>query len=198
LEQIYRYRITFKIPISRPCPLEQNSGDATGCVEALQYWFWYNGLLPNPSKSAIVYFGTHGRLRQSILPLQSQILAAGCTVNVSDRLFLLAIRPTLDNTLSFDQHVINIVKNCDYHLQVLRHIRASVTDEVAKMTARCIIGSQTDYCNSLFYGMTDMNLNKLQRVQNRTARIVCGTGSQHISSAPQLHHLHWLPVHSRI
>ena len=61
-------------------------------VEALQYWFWIwnNGLLLNQSKSAIVYFGTHGRLRQSILPSQSQIIAVGCrpTVNVSDRLFL--------------------------------------------------------------------------------------------------------------
>jgi len=51
------------------------------CAEALQYWFWNNELLLNPSKSAVVYFGTHGRLRQSILP--SQITAAGCTVNVS-------------------------------------------------------------------------------------------------------------------
>jgi len=73
----------------RPCPLEQNYGDATSCVEALQYWFWNNGLLLNPSKSAIVYFGTHGRLRQSILPSQSQIIAVGCTVNIPDRLFLL-------------------------------------------------------------------------------------------------------------
>jgi len=61
-----------------------------------------------------------------------------------------------------------------------------------------IIRSRIDYCNSLFYGMTDRNLNKLQRVQNRTARIVCGTGSQHTSSTQQLHHLHWLPVRSRI
>ena len=75
---------------------------------------------------------------------------------------------TLDNTISFDQHVINIVKNCNYHLQALRHIhvRASVTDEVAKMMACSIIGSRID-----FYGMIDRNLNseilnKLQRVQN--------------------------------
>ena len=65
LGQKYRYRVTFQIPISRPCPLEQNSGDVTGFVETLQYWFWNNGLLLNSSKSVIVYFGTHGRLRQS-------------------------------------------------------------------------------------------------------------------------------------
>jgi len=85
-------------------------------------------------------------------------------VNVSDTLCLLGV--TLDNTLSFDQHVINIVKHCNYHLQVLRHIRASVTDEVAKIMACSIIGSRIDYCNSQFYGMTDRNLNKLQRVQS--------------------------------
>jgi len=114
-------------------------------VEALQYWFWIwnNGLLLNQSKSAIVYFGTHGRLRQSIL--LSQIPAAGCMVSVSDRLCLLGVTP--DNTLSFDQIVNNIVKKCNYHLQALRHIRASVTDEVVKMMACSIIGSRVDYCN---------------------------------------------------
>ena len=90
------------------------------------------------------------------------------------------LRVTPDNELSFDQHVNNIVKNCNYHLQALRHIRASVTDEVAKIMACFIIGCVINYCNWLFYGMTDKNLNKLQRVQNWAARIVCGTGSQQI------------------
>jgi len=82
-------------------------------------------------------------------------------------------------TTSVDQHVDTIAKkNC--HLRALRHIRASVTDEVTKMIACSIIGSRTDYCNSLFYGMTDRNLNKLQHVQKRAARIVCGIVSQHI------------------
>ena len=84
-------------------------------------------------------------------------------MNVSDRLCLLGV--TLDNTLSIDQHVNNIVKNCNYHLQALRHIHASVSDEVAKLMACSFI------C-SLFCGMSDENLNKLQRVQNRAARIV--------------------------
>ena len=67
-----------------------------------------------------------------------------------------------------------------------------ISDDVAWS----IIGCRIDYCNSLFYGMTNRNLNK--HVQNRADRIVCATGSQHISSSQQLHHLHWLPVRSRI
>jgi len=97
-------------------PMTAAIGLLQDCVEALQYWFWNNGLLLNPSTSAIVYFGTHGVLKESILPWQ--IIAAGCTVNVSDRLCMLGVM--LDNTLSFDQHVNNIVKNYNYHLQALR------------------------------------------------------------------------------
>ena len=70
----------------------------------------------------------------------SQIIAEGYTINVPDTLCLLGVM--LDNTLSFDQQANNIVKNCNYHLQALRHIRASVTDEVAKMKACSIIGSR--------------------------------------------------------
>ena len=43
--------------------------------------------------------------------------------------------------------------------------------------ACAIIGSRLDYCNSMFYKMSDKkNFNKLQRIQNRVARIVCGVG----------------------
>jgi len=38
------------------------------------------------------------------------------------------------------------------------------------------IGSRLDYCNSMFYKMSDINFNNLQRIQNRAARIVCGVG----------------------
>jgi len=64
------------------------------CVEERQYWFWNNVLLLNPSKSAVVRFGTPGRLRNSTLP--SQISVAGCTVDVADSLCIPGV--TLDNT----------------------------------------------------------------------------------------------------
>ena len=101
-------------------------------------------------------------------------------IKVSTSLQLLGV--TLDSTLSFDEHINNIIKNCNYHLQALRHLRSSVTTEVANMLGCSIIGSRIDYCNSLFAGMSDKNFNKLQRIQNRAARIVPGASSQHVSS----------------
>jgi len=65
----------------------------------------------------------------------------------------------------------------DFHIRALRQVRQSLPDHVARIVAACsIVGSRLDYCNSLFVGMTDCNLKKLQRVQNTLARVVLRDG----------------------
>ena len=60
-----------------------------------------------------------------------------------------------------------------------------------------MVGARIDYCNSILYGTSAANLNKLQRVINTLARVVSGTRKRdHIT--PVLADLHWLPVASRI
>ena len=54
-----------------------------------------------------------------------------------------------------------------------------------------------DYRNSVLYGMSKPNIQKLQRIQNSLARIVTGTKRiEHIS--PVLARLHWLPLIMRV
>ena len=52
------------------------------------------------------------------------------------------------------------------------------------------------YCNALFYGVTQSTINKLQRVQNNLARVVCDVGWHQAHSADLLCDLHWLPYAS--
>src|SRR5260221_7542046 len=64
-------------------------------------------------------------------------------------------------------------------------------------TARSFVDGRLDYCNSVLYLTSASNINKLQRVQNSTARIVTrSTRFDHIT--PVLADLHWLPVKYRI
>ena len=54
-----------------------------------------------------------------------------------------------------------------------------------------------DYCNSLLYGLPATHINKLQRVQNAAARLICSIPRiSHVT--PRLYSLHWLPVQFRI
>jgi len=60
-----------------------------GCVESLQYWFWDNGLLLNPNKSAVAYFGTSRRFQCTTWP--SAITLTGSSIRISDSLQILGV-----------------------------------------------------------------------------------------------------------
>jgi hypothetical protein len=52
------------------------------------------------------------------------------------------------------------------------------------------------YCNALYVGISAVNFNKLQRVQNTLARVILKRRKfDHI--APSLVELHWLPIRQR-
>jgi len=59
------------------------------CVESLRHRFWVSGLLLNPSKSSLMYFGTGSRLQNTVLP--TQVMVAGSNVDVPDSLQILGV-----------------------------------------------------------------------------------------------------------
>ena len=70
------------------------------------------------------------------------------------------------------------------------------TDDMAILIADVLVQSRLDYYNSLFFNMSCFNINKLQRIQNPTARLALNdwcSPSQEIFTK-----LHWLPIQLRI
>jgi len=63
--------------------------------------------------------------------------------------------------------------------------------------ARAISLSKLDYCNGILTGISKGDLNRLQLVQNRLARIATNT-ARRARISPVLASLHWLPVRQRI
>ena len=102
-----------------------------------------------------------------------------------------------DHTMSFNKHFSTVVRACNFHLSALRHIRSLVSDTVAQQIACSIVGSRLDYCNSLLVNCSNRNLDKLQRVQDNLARVVCNS-NRSTSAGPLIRSLHWLPVRQRI
>ena len=103
----------------------------------------------------------------------------------------------IDNQLTMSAHVSALSRSCYFQLRQLRPIARSLTANTTKTLVQAFISCRLDYCNSLFYGMTDTQFNRLQSVQNAAARLVTGTARRD-SCQPVLRHLHWLPVRQRV
>ena len=72
-----------------------------------------------------------------------------------------------------------------------------MSTDTAKIVACAIVNSRLDYCNALLAGMSESNLDKLQRGQNTFARIVTGLRRwDHI--IPTHKELHWLSIRAKI
>ena len=135
---------------------------------------------------------------QMVLPVDgpARTIDLGC-VNIKPSSSVRSLGITIDDTLSFDEHVDSVCKSANFHLRALRHIRKYISEETAKTIACSMIAGRLDYCNSVLYQASAANINKLQRVQNSAARTVTKSSRfDHITSV--LAGLHWLPIQYRI
>jgi len=162
------------------------------CSSALCNWLMFNGLRLNPSKSEVMWFGTRAQLRSAP---QDDILISSQPVSSSNSVKVVGV--TFDSQLAFSQHISQVCKEVNFHLLALRHIRRYIDTPTANMLATSIIQSRLDYCNSLFSGLSESNLCRLQRVQNRAALIVTNSRGP-VSCSALLRKLHWLPIPNRI
>jgi hypothetical protein len=120
----------------------------------------------------------------------------GC-LSVSPASSFRSLGATIDDTLSFDEHVDNVCKSYNFHIRVLRHIRRHICEDEAKTIACSMVNGQLDYCNSVLYRTSSSNINKLQRVKKSVACIISRRRpSDHNTHVRE--DLHWLPVQYRI
>ena len=81
----------------------------------------------------------------------------------------------LDDELSFDVHINNIVKSSFMTIKRLSQIKGYLSEEQLQQLVSSDIFSKLDYCNSLFYGIKSTLITKMQYVQNCAARLVSKT-----------------------
>jgi hypothetical protein len=150
-------------------------------------------MLLNPDKSEALLVSRKAKAEE--FAGGSGVCVAGSNIAFSAQLKSLGV--TLEQNLSFDRHVANIVRASNFNIRALRHIRPMLDKTTANTVACSIVSTRLDYCNSLLHGVSVKNIQRLQRVQNTLARVVAGTKRrEHIR--PVMRNLHWLPVQQRI
>jgi hypothetical protein len=179
----------------KPADLAQSIQRMEACLADLLRWLLNNNLSLNASKSELLLFGTTQQLAKITQTLTVRIEDSAMCISDTARNRNLGV--WLDNTLSFNHHIDIVCRTCYFNIRKLARVRRYLTVQSAAVLATAIITSRLDYCNSLLTGATIANINRLQRIQNHLARVVCQIPCRtHIS--PTLARLHWLPVKQRI
>ena len=87
-----------------------------------------------------------------------------------------------DSDMSFSDQINSLSKSCHFHIRDIRRILHLLPLSAATALANSLVSSKLDYCNSLYSGISQANLNKLQRIQNSLARVITNTSKyQHIT-----------------
>ena len=104
----------------------------------------------------------------------------------------------IDEELSMQDHITNLVRTCFSILRQLKSIKRSLPQDTTKLLIHSFITSRIDYCNVAFAGLPRSTLLRVQSVLNAAARLVCNARKfDHIT--PLLRdQLHWLRTPERV
>ena len=170
---------------------EETVARVEACVRDIRAWMAAHYLKLNDDKTELLVLSS---APHATAPIELQV--GGDVVTVSeDPPRNLGVY--FDNKLSMDVHVKKLMRSVNHSLFSIGKVRKYLDVETCTTLLNCMVGSKLDYCNALFYGMSDKNFNALQLAQNRAARIITFTPKFHSISAIR-RDLHWLPIKQRV
>ena len=104
---------------------------------------------------------------------------------------------TLDENLTWKQHVLNISNKVKKGLGVLRRTRELLPIDSLNQIYKSIIQPHFDYCSPVWHSCDKGLRTKLQRLQNRAARIITRSGYE-VRSPDLRNALKWQPLEDRL
>ena len=99
--------------------------------------------------------------------------------------------------MNLSAHINDTVRNFYYRLTEISAIQPYLTHTATETLFNAVITCRLDYCNSLYVGLPDCSLGKLQLVQNNAAKVILQK-KRRDHATPLLKKLHWLKVPYRI
>ena len=162
------------------------------CIGEIRQWMKSNYLKLNDDKTEFILLGSLQQL-QKITDVKIRIGDSVVTPVKQVR----NLGTVMDSPLTLSPHVSSVVRSSSFQIRNLGRIRKYLTPETTEQLVHSFITSRLDIGNSILFGLTKDQIQRLQLIQNTAARLVTRTKlSAHIT--PVLSDLHWLPVHFRL
>ena len=162
------------------------------CISDILCWMDSNKLMLNTDKTEVMIVGTASRVKQVA---SNSFTILNSDIKIKESVKYLGVR--LDQTLSMSSHISDVCRSSILSLRRIGCIRPYLSDRATSCLVNSIVTSRLDFCNSSLTGLTTDQLNRLQRIQNCTARLIMKRRNyDHIT--PIIYELHWLPLEFRI
>ena len=81
------------------------------------------------------------------------------------------------------------MQDSDVEYKRIKHLRPLLTEDITQVLVLGLVISHIDYCNSLFVGPPEIDISKLQRIQNVSAKLVLNN-TRSYSATETLRQLH--------
>ena len=124
--------------------------------------FKINSMKPNPKKIQFMILGKGSRL-PVILNIND------IKIRESQKVILLGL--TIDNCLTFKDHIDALCCNASYKLHALRRIRKYLTPHKAKVLYNAFINSQFSYASIVWMFCRKMDYLKVEKIQYKVLKI---------------------------
>ena len=72
-----------------------------------------------------------------------------------------------------DTHVVKVCSKAFRGLHTIRQIRKFLSEESTKTLVHAFVKSHLHRCNSLLYGMPEYQCDRLQKILNAAAQVIC-------------------------
>ena len=135
-------------------------------MKDIKTWMTAKKYKLNEDKTECMLFGSKNALKRYE---QLENIKIGSS-NIKIKTVVRDLGVQVDNTLSMKNHVLQTVKTCNYNIRNIAFIRKYLDEDTLKTAIYNYVLSRLDYCNSLYYGLPNYLLRKLQNTQNRAAR----------------------------
>ena len=161
-------------------------------LHTLDDWLNKNKLSLNVIETKCMFIGTRQKL--ATLPSQPAVEIDGNYIERVKNFKCLCLN--VDETLTWDAHIATITSKVAKVIGVLRRLKSLLPHHVLVTVYKSLILPHFDYCSSVWGNLGKVLAQKLQKLQNRAARII--TGSDYtIRSSEILTGLNWSTLEQR-
>ena len=159
------------------------------CISDVCEWMNGNSLKINEDKTDFIIFSAHADQYKHI-----RLTVGTDNVQASESIKILGV--TLDHSMNMKKAIANTCRSAHMHIRKINSIRRYLCEDSTKLLVNSTVLSRLDYCNSIYVGLPQTSLYKLQLAQNCAARMITNT-PRHDHITPVLQQLNWLTIQKR-